>query len=34
MAYSEARRQGFSSGTPVCSPPSSNNGSDNKIKLQ
>ena len=33
MAFSEARRQGFSPGTPIFSPPSSVNGSANKIKL-
>ena len=32
--FSEARRQGFSSGTPVSSPPSSVNGSVNKVKLK
>ena len=31
-SLSEARCQGFSSGTPVSSPPSSVNGSGNKIK--
>ena len=31
---SEARRQGFSPGTPFSSPPSSLNGSANKIKLK
>ena len=34
MAFSEARRQGFSPGTPVSSPPLSVNGSANKIKLK
>ena len=34
MAFSEARRQGFSLGTPVSSPPSSVNGSDNETKLK
>ena len=34
MALSEARRQGFSSGTPGSSPPLSVNGSANKIKLK
>ena len=34
MAFSEARRQGFSPGTPVSSSPSSVNGSANKIKAQ
>ena len=34
MAFSEARCQGFSPGTPVTSPPSSVNGSANKIKAQ
>ena len=34
MAFSEACRQGFSLGTPVSSPPSSVNGSANKIKLK
>ena len=34
VAFSEARRQGFSPGTPVSSPPSSVNGSANKIKLK
>ena len=34
MAFSEARRQGFSPGTPVSSPPSSANGSVNRIKLK
>ena len=33
MAFSEARRQGFSPGTPDSSPPSSANGSAKKIKL-
>ena len=33
VAFSEARRQGFSPDTPVSSPPSSVNGSANKIKL-
>ena len=33
MAFSEARRQEFSPGTPVSSPPSSVNGSADKIKL-
>ena len=32
--FSEARPQGFSPGTPVSSPPSSVNGSANKIKLK
>ena len=34
VAFSEARRQGFSPGTPVSSPSSSVNGSANKIKLK
>ena len=34
VAFSEARHQGFSPGTPVSSPPSSINGSANKIKLK
>ena len=34
MAFSEARRQGFSPGTPVSSPPSSVNGSANKNKAK
>ena len=34
MAFSEAHRQGFSPGTLVSSPPSSVNGSANKIKLK
>ena len=34
MAFSEARRRGFSQVTPVSSPPSSVNGSANKIKLK
>ena len=34
VAFSETRRQGFSPGTPVSSPPSSINGSANKIKLK
>ena len=34
VAFSEARRQGFSPGTPVSSPTSSVNGSVNKIKLK
>ena len=34
MAFSEACRQGFPPGTPVSSPPSSVNGSANKIKLK
>ena len=33
MALAEARRQVFSTGTPVSSPPSSINVSANKIKL-
>ena len=33
MAFSEARRQGFSPGTPVSFPPPSVNGSANKIKF-
>ena len=33
-AFSEARRKGFSTGTPVSSPTSSVNGSANKIKLK
>ena len=33
MAFSEARRQGFSPGSPASSPPSSVNGSDNNTKL-
>ena len=33
VAFSEARCQGFSPGTPVSSPPSSVNGSANKKKL-
>ena len=32
--YPEDRRQGFSPDTPVSSPPSSVNGSANKIKLK
>ena len=34
MAFSEARRQGFSPGTPVSPSPSSVNGSANKTKLK
>ena len=34
MACSEARRQGFSPGTPVSSSPSLVNGSAIKIKLK
>ena len=34
MAFSEARCQGFSVGTPVFSPPSSANGSASKIELK
>ena len=34
MAFSEARRQEFSPGTPVFSPPSQVNGSANRIKLK
>ena len=34
MAFSEARHYGFSPGTPVSSPPSSVNGSANKVKLK
>ena len=34
MAFSEARCQGFSLGTPVSSPPSSVNGSADVIKLK
>ena len=34
MAFSEARHQGFSPGTPVSSSPSSVNGLVNKIKLK
>ena len=34
MAFSEARRQGFSPGTQVSTPPSSVNSSANKIKLK
>ena len=34
VAFSEARRQGFSLGTPVSSPLSPVNGSANKIKLK
>ena len=33
MVFSEARRHGFSPGTPVSSPPSSVDDSANKIKL-
>ena len=32
--FSEARRQGFSPGTPVSSPPSSVNGSAYKVKFK
>ena len=34
MAFPEARRQGFSPGTPVSSPPSLVNSSASKIKLK
>ena len=34
MAFLEARRLGFSAGTPVSSLPSLLNGSANKIKLK
>ena len=34
MAFSEVRRQGFSPGTPVSTPPSSVDGSANEIKLK
>ena len=34
MAFSEARHQGFSPGTPVSSPSSSASGSANEIKLK
>ena len=34
MLDHEARHRGFSLGTPVSSPPSSVNGSANKIELQ
>ena len=34
MVFSEAHCQGFSLGTPVSSPPSSVNGSANRIKLK
>ena len=34
MAFAEARRQGFSPGTPLSSPPPSVNGSGNNIKLK
>ena len=34
MVFSEARRQGFSPGSPVFSPPSPVNGSANKIELK
>ena len=34
LAFSEARRQGFSRGTPVSFPSSLINGSANRIKLK
>ena len=34
VAFSEARCQGFSLGTPASSPPSTVNGSANKVKLK
>ena len=34
MAFSEARRQGVSPGTPVSSPPASVIGLANRIKLK
>ena len=34
MAFAEARRQGFSPGTLVFSPPASVNDSANKVKLK
>ena len=33
MAFSEARRQGSSPGTPASSPPKAVNGSASKVKL-
>ena len=34
MAFSEARHEGFSPGSPVSLPPSTVNGSANEIKLK